>query len=357
MISRSAISLRMCIKFLVVSVAMLLTVSCATTYLVGRQTVDPDAENVTFTDDQPIYTSEIEGSVLEFQFVPRETVYWGRDSLGEPIQGSFFLQNLSNSAFDYRPGDVWLVVWAEGQSSAEDFGGLVAVYLYRGADDIAFYVEDIARASARPDYVNTTGGYYTYLSGGTIGESIIAGNQARAERARAQRNAQAQQTRITEALDEFLLGRTTIEPGELISGGVGFVDAGWVFVPAAPATDELIQAWRDGFYGPQFADTLEPGTPALEQIIAKPTAREAIQARSDRAWAEAAGETDNTGFGLTTLVGPALELYPSSFSRVDEVSGLLLVETESGTHRIPVTLDVRAVTGDEAAPVTFPYTP
>ncbi|MFW6368889.1 MAG: hypothetical protein ACOCZ9_04045, partial [Spirochaetota bacterium] len=149
--------------------------------------MDPEAENVTFTDDQPIYTSAIEGSILEFQFVPRDAVYWGRDRMGEPIQGSFFLQNLSDENLDYRPTDVWSFVWAEGLSKAEQGGGLISVSLYRGTGDIDFYVEDIAKASARPDSVNTTGGYYTYLSGGTIAESIIAGNQARSERARARR--------------------------------------------------------------------------------------------------------------------------------------------------------------------------
>ena len=47
----------------------------------------------------------------------------------------------------------------------------------------------------------------------------------------------------------------------------------------------------------------------------------------------------------------------SGFARIDAVSGLLLFETENGTHRVPVAIDVQEVRGDEASPVSFPYTP
>lgn len=342
-------------RLLVIAIAMLSTVSCATTYLAGTQSVDPEADNVTFMDDVPVYTSAIESSVLEFQFVPRET-NWGRDHRGEPIQGSFFLQNLSNENIDFRPSDVWLIVWAEGESTAEEAGGAVWISLYRGADDIASYVAEIARESSRPDYVNTTGGVYTYLYGGTIGESIIASNQTRAANAAAQRDAQARRAQITEELDEFLLGRSTVEPGESISGGVGFTSVTMKFqgigAPAGPMTEELVQAWRDGYYGVDyFADSLEPGTPLLEQIISNPETRETIQSGTERFYAEYDFDP------LLSLAGPALQLNPRGFARIDTITGLLLIENEGGTHRVPVALDVHAVNGDEAIPVTFPYTP
>lgn len=344
-------------QLLVTAIAMLSTVSCATTYLAGRQSVDPEADNVTFMDDVPVYTSTIESSALEFQFVPREAVYWDRDHMGEPIQGSFFLENLSNENIDYRPSNVWLIVWAEGESRREGVGGLVWISLYRGTDDIGSYVAEIAKESSRPDYVNTTGGYYTYLSGGTIGESIIAGNQTRAANAAARRDAQARRAQISEELDEFLLGRSTVRPGESITGGVGFTGVALVtegiHAPAGPVTEEIIQAWRAGFYGVEFADSLEPGTPVLEQIITNPETREAIQARNRKLWADSGGM--DTQF---SLAGPALRWFdPHPFARIDTITGLLLIENESGTHRVPVSLNVHAVEGDKATPVTFPYTP
>lgn len=175
-------------------------VGCATNY---RYVLDPDAPSARFYDGNVVHTSVEPSSAVEARI---------RDHF--PFVMDFYTENLTEEQdIQFDPTEVYSVFVAE---DLREGGNVYTVWVGRGTDP-ELYSAQYGQTFGGTGAV-LTGGGLAYLQGATVGEAIIAENQQQASVAarRSSQRATAEETR------EGLLGRTTLRPGESVSGGVGF---------------------------------------------------------------------------------------------------------------------------------------
>lgn len=188
-----------------------------------RYGLSDQVENAKYVNGEVVQTSVGENTAVELQLRNRDTLF------GDIVEAVVYIENFGDTSFDFLPSNVMLVtvsieepnksITANPNSASQlsfPIGFFHRVETARGVgpDLYSLYVANATRNRSG----TAIGGVGTYLSGGTIGEAIIAQNQANA--AAAARRSQFEGTFNTTRQE--LLGRYTIAPGSAISGGVGF---------------------------------------------------------------------------------------------------------------------------------------
>ncbi len=185
--------------------------------------LDPDAPIARYVDGEVVHTRIGRQSAVELRIRTRESTFYEQGI----VEAELYVENISESSrFDIGPEDV---VYLELTSSPTAGGGYAMVYRAVEPDRYADFV-----ASVTPDGGSgAQGGLSSYLMGATVGEAIIAANQARADQAQ-QRATNRDQVTTTQ---QELLRLNTLRPGEAVTGAIGFecictsaVDDGGAFI-------------------------------------------------------------------------------------------------------------------------------
>lgn len=185
-----------------------------------RHGLSQNASNAHYVDGDVVHTSIGEGTAVELRLNKRDNTF------GETVlEADIYVENLSDARFDFGPDDVIYVRVQESYLDRDvlerdEYTGRLAEFVFaeywKGVPPDMYAVEI---AEITPDGVGSAiGGLGTALSGGTIGEAIIAQNQANAAAA-ARINANRSQVTTTR---QELIDVYTLRPAEAVSGRIGF---------------------------------------------------------------------------------------------------------------------------------------
>ncbi|MGL1894702.1 MAG: hypothetical protein OCD02_23990 [Spirochaetaceae bacterium] len=323
-------------------------------------------ESEYFHDGKSLQTNVGEDSYIELQLAEQNRIK-GLQTL----QANFFLLNTSTKMIEFIPENIFIVTIIKGKSTAPEninmsqdtmvlttdgpqitYENAEQYIITQATSRISEYAHQVSEMEASKDFsgVPSFTGLETFLFGRSIRESIIAGNQRISALNAVERSYEEEKQQISNQIDEFLLGRSSIKPGEGVNGGIGFDAFSSTIVTEIIVDDTWRQLWNES-YNFSIPSKAKNGLPLMAQSLEKLDFMRQIiegmrQYRNDLN--PYIGESDkypispyfpaNAGFSVVSEADT--EKLIMGFTRIDTVESFVLFFIGNDSVRLPITSEI-----------------